>query len=66
MLLKTKGQKVLCFIFSLLSMWGVLYGFEEALAYELWWVFVKGWFIFSIPLIVQLIYLKIFGTSEDD
>ena len=66
MLLKTKTQKVWCFVFSILSVLGVVYGFEEAIyGHEVWLVFFKVWFICSIPLILQLIYLKIFGTNED-
>ncbi len=58
--------KILMFVLSLLSLAGIFFGFIEyknSYNTELSSFFFT-WFLFSIPLIVQLIFLRIFGDGS--
>ena len=59
--------KILMFVLSLLSLAGIFFGFIEyqnSYNTELSSFFFT-WFLFSIPLIVQLIFLRIFRDDSE-
>ena len=54
-------RKVFMFVFSLLSLFGFIIGLNEAqYASEKLITFFQIWILWSIPLIIQLIYISIF------
>ena len=54
-------RKVFMFVFSLLSLFGFMLGLSEAqYASGKFIKFFEVWILWSVPLIIQLIYITIF------
>jgi len=54
-------RKKLMFVFCLISLFGFLYGFNSVTEYGLSFLnLLEVWIAFSLPLIIQLIYISIF------
>jgi len=54
-------RKKLMFVFCLISLFGFLYGFFGVTDYGFSFLYLlQVWIVFSLPLIIQLIYISIF------
>lgn len=59
-----KMRKKLMFVFSLISLCGLMIGYHDADRYInqkfVFFEFIEMWFLFSLPLLIQFIYILIF------
>jgi hypothetical protein len=60
-------NKKLMFVFAMLSLVGMVIGWDDSVSGILMERFFEAWFVWSVPLIIQLIYMAIFrGSSKSD
>ena len=53
-------KKIILFVCSLISLLGLIIGFMDASSYSFLQDILTIWFGFSVPLIITLIFIKIF------